>query len=195
MKIVFLDRDGTLIEESDDGKIDSLGKLAFRPGVFEGLRSLREHEYELVVVTNQNGIGTEDFSWENFQKVQDVFLDTMEQHGVRFFDVFICPHLEEEGCECRKPAIGLVKDFIWECEMEPECSYMVGDRSSDVCFGANLGVKSFFLKNERFTLDEVLRSDPEVRAEEVESFLDAVKKIVAEVSSGRENRCEEGREG
>lgn len=176
MKVVFLDRDGTLIEESDDGKIDTLDKLAFKPGVFEGLRSLREAGYELVVVTNQNGIGSSEFPWENFQKVQDVFLNEMEKQGVRFFDVFICPHLEEEGCECRKPAIALVKDFLWECEVELDKSYMIGDRSTDIEFGVNMGVKSVFLKNERFGLGEVLFSKADV--EQVDNFLDAVDGIL-----------------
>jgi imidazoleglycerol-phosphate dehydratase/histidinol-phosphatase len=180
MKVVFLDRDGTLIDESDDGKVDRLDKLAFKPGVFEGLRLLRDHGYELVIVTNQNGIGSDEFPWDAFQRVQDVFLDEMEKHGIRFFDVFICPHLEEERCECRKPAIGLVKNFLWECEVELEKSSMIGDRSTDVRFGANLGVKSFFLSNERFELEEDLREDPEVHVEQVASFSDAVEKILAE---------------
>ncbi len=176
MKIVFLDRDGALIEEVDDGKIDTLAKLAYKPGVFEGLRSLREAGYELVMVTNQNGIGSEEFPWENFDRVQDALLQKMEEQGIRFFDVCICPHMPEDGCECRKPEIGLVKDLMWDCEMEPEHSWMVGDRSTDVEFGKNIGVRSVFLKNERFELGEELKNDPEVY--EVESFLDAVGRIL-----------------
>ena len=178
MKIVFLDRDGTLIEEVDDGKIDTLAKLAYKPGVFEGLRSLREAGYELVIVTNQNGIGSEEFPWENFDRVQDAFMQKMDEQGVRFFDVCICPHMPEDQCECRKPEIGLVKDLIWDCEMEPESSWMIGDRSTDIEFGKNLEVRPIFLKNERFELSGELKNDPEVY--EAESFLDAVEWILKE---------------
>lgn len=176
MKIVFLDRDGTLIEEVDDGKIDTLAKLAYKPGVFEGLRSLREAGYELVIVTNQNGIGSEEFPWENFDLVQDAFMKKMDEQGIRFFDVCICPHMPEDQCECRKPEIGLVKDLIWDCEMEPEKSWMVGDRDTDIEFGKNLEVRPIFLKTDRFELPEELKADPDVY--EAESFLDAVERIL-----------------
>lgn len=180
MKIVFLDRDGTLIEESDDGKIDTLAKLAYKPGVFEGLRSLREAGYELVMVTNQNGIGSEEFPWEAFDLVQDVLMEKFEEQGIRFFDVCICPHLPEDLCECRKPQIGLVKDLIWECEMEPEKSWMIGDRDTDIEFAKNLAIRSVFLKNERFELGEEWKGDSEPEVYQAGSFLEAVERVLDE---------------
>lgn len=153
MKVVFLDRDGTLIEESNDCKIDRLSKLIFKPGVFDALRLLRDNGYELVVVSNQDGIGRPDFSWEDFDTVQDVFLKKFGEQGIRFFEVFICPHLKEDCCECRKPEIGLVRDFFWECEVEAEDSFMIGDRPTDVEFGRRLGVSTIYLQNLAFPLD------------------------------------------
>ena len=176
MKFVFLDRDGTLIEESDDDKIDTLAKLAFRPGVFEGLRSLREAGYELVIVSNQHGVGRPDFSWESFDMVQEVFMKRMSENGIKFFDVFFCPHLLEDNCECRKPQIGLVKELLWECEMEADKSFMVGDRPTDVEFAMNLEVKPIFLKSARFPLDEELKL--ESGAYEADDFLSAVAEIL-----------------
>ncbi len=175
MKFVFLDRDGTLIEEPTDCKVDSLQKLHFKPGVFEGLRQLREAGYELVMVTNQDGIGHGAFTWEVFDEGQDFIMSELEKRGIRFYDVFICPHFLEEGCDCRKPQIGLVKEFIWENEMEPEDSYMVGDRSTDVEFGKNLEIRSVYLSNPRFPLEKGIVADYEAS-----DFFDAVQYILSE---------------
>lgn len=154
MNVVFLDRDGTLIDEPEDCKVDSIDKLVFKPGVFDALRLLRDHGYELVVVSNQDGIGRPEFSWEAFDAVQEIFLKTFEERGVRFREMFVCPHVKEDGCECRKPEIGLVREFFWECEVDPKQSYMIGDRPTDVLFGKRLGVQTIYLNNPRFPLQD-----------------------------------------
>lgn len=156
--------------------MDSLEKVHFKPGVFEGLRQLREAGYELVMVTNQDGIGSPTFTWEMFDEAQDYFMNEMEARGIRFFDVFVCPHMPEEYCDCRKPEIGLVRDFVWENEMEPEDSFMVGDRPTDVEFAKNLEIRSIFLSNPRFPVS----SDSEVQPDHVAiDFMDGVRYILS----------------
>jgi imidazoleglycerol-phosphate dehydratase/histidinol-phosphatase len=143
--------------------------------VFDGLRRLREAGYELVIVTNQDGIGHGSFTWEDFDEAQDFFMKKKDQHGIQFFDVFICPHFLEDGCDCRKPQIGLVRDFIWENEMEPEDSYMVGDRPTDVEFGKNLEIKSIYLVNPRFPVSSREEEQPDCAAA---NFTEAVDYIL-----------------
>lgn len=181
MKVVFLDRDGTLIEESNDCKIDRLSKLIFKPGVFDALRLIRDNGYELVVVSNQDDIGRPDFTWEDFDTVQEAFLKKFEEQGIRFFEVFICPHPEEDHCECRKPEIGLVRDFFWECGVEPEISFMIGDRPTDVEFGRRLGVSTIYLQNSAFPLGSFGSGEEGESAEQEKA--DLVAKDIVEAAN------------
>lgn len=152
MKIAFLDRDGTLIfEPQDTGKIDSLERLRVLPGVIDGLKNLMMEGYKLVMVSNQNGIGSPEFSVEKFEIPQDKFLATLADEGVKFYKIFVCPHKLEDGCVCRKPKIGLVEGFMKSEEIDFGKSFMLGDRQTDVEFGQNLGVMSFkMLPNSSF---------------------------------------------
>lgn len=144
MKIAFLDRDGTLIfEPTDTKKIDSLDRLRILPGVIEGLKKLLDEGFKLVLVSNQNGIGTDDFPEENFRVPQDKFLELLKNEGIEFYKIFVCPHLPDFGCDCRKPKTGLVKNFIESGNIDLEKSFMLGDRDTDLEFARNIGVSGF----------------------------------------------------
>ncbi|MDD5026184.1 MAG: imidazoleglycerol-phosphate dehydratase HisB [Candidatus Peribacteraceae bacterium] len=152
MKIAFLDRDGTLIWEPPETKqVDSLGKLRILPGVIEGLRTLLEDGFELVMVSNQDGIGSPTFSKEGFEIPQNEFLSQLEREGITFRSIFVCPHKEAEKCTCRKPKTGLVDVFLQEENIDLASSLMVGDRETDRMFAESIGVRFISMEtNGRF---------------------------------------------
>jgi len=143
-KYAFLDRDGALIfEPQTDFQIDSLEKLQILPGVIEALKKILEQGYELIMVSNQNGLGTPSFPTENFEAPQDRMLEIFKENGISFSKIFVCPHFPVENCECRKPKLGLLKEFLEENEIDKGNSFMYGDRESDRQFANNLGIKFY----------------------------------------------------
>lgn len=152
MKVAFLDRDGTLIWEPPETKqIDSLDKLRILPGVIDGLRALKDEGFDLVMVSNQNGIGTSQFPKESFEATQAEFLRQLQEQGIKFTEIFVCQHLPEAECECRKPKIGLVQQFLSESGIDLSASIMVGDRDTDEEFARNIGVQTVRMQtNGRF---------------------------------------------
>lgn len=144
MKIAFLDRDGTLIYEPPDTKqVDSLDRLRILPGVIDGLKKLKQDGYELVLVSNQNGIGTSQFPLENFKIPQEKFLSILKDEGIEFLKVFICPHLQSDNCPCRKPKTGMVDDFLKNNSIDSEKSFFIGDRLTDMECAQNMGISGF----------------------------------------------------
>jgi len=145
MKLVLVDRDGTIIKEPPDKQIDSLEKLEFVPGVISGLNLLSRSGYSLVLVSNQDGLGTESNPTEDYEKVQEKIISLLSGEGISFDEVFVCPHLPEDNCECRKPKTGLVDNYIARLKPDLNRSFIIGDRSSDVQFGKALGFKTALL--------------------------------------------------
>ena len=143
-KYAFLDRDGTLIyEPQDTHQIDRLEKLQILEGVIKGLQRLRETGYKLILISNQDGVGTPSFPWEAFKQVQSRMLEIFREHDIVFEEVFVCPHLPEDACSCRKPKTGLVDSFLEEHkeEIDWENSFMCGDRDTDKEFAQNIGLR------------------------------------------------------
>lgn len=141
-KYAFLDRDGTLIfEPQDTFQVDSIDKLKILDGVITGLRKLKKNGYELIMVTNQNGIGTPSFPQANFEAPQKIMLSIFKKNGIRFKEIYICPHLQSENCNCRKPKIGLIKNLLKENLINKNSSFFCGDRTSDKLFARNAGIK------------------------------------------------------
>jgi imidazoleglycerol-phosphate dehydratase/histidinol-phosphatase len=139
-RILFLDRDGTLNEEVADEQIDGLAKIRLMPGVIPALLDLKRAGFSFVVVTNQDGLGTARFLQENFDLAHRYILDLFSSQGIEFEAVFLCPHFKHEGCECRKPNLGMVREFLRTHEIDKANSFMIGDRATDLEFAANLGV-------------------------------------------------------
>jgi len=144
---LFLDRDGTLIEEPADSQVDSLSKVRFLPGVFAALKEISEQGYRLVMVTNQDGLGTEHYPRPAFEQVQSFVLDAFQSQGIEFDAVFVCPHLPGEGCACRKPKTGLLADYVLERAIDPDASAVVGDRDTDLELAANLHLRGFTVRS------------------------------------------------
>jgi len=139
-KVLFIDRDGTIIVEPPDQQIDSLQKLALLPDVIPTLAKLRDAGFTFVMVSNQDGRGTASFPEETFREPHDFLQRLLASQGIRFDAEFICPHFAKDNCECRKPKIGLLKDFLRETAIDRANSYVIGDRDSDLELARNLGV-------------------------------------------------------
>ncbi len=145
---LFVDRDGTLVEEPPDEQVDSLEKVRFMPGVFAALADLSRHGYRLVLVTNQDGLGTDSFPQAAFERPQQFILETLRSQGIEFDAVFVCPHLKTDGCGCRKPGTGLVEEYIRGGGVDLSSSAVIGDRDTDLQFAARLGVRGLRVRKD-----------------------------------------------
>jgi len=149
-KVLFIDRDGTLIIEPPDEQIDSLEKLEYYPGVFNGLaRIARDTDYELVIVTNQDGLGTASFPEENFWPAQNKMLKAFENEGIRFSKIFVDRSFPRDNKPTRKPGTGMLTEFFSK-EYDLANSYVIGDRITDVELAKNLGAKGILINNGSF---------------------------------------------
>jgi len=137
---LFIDRDGTLIEEPADEQVDAYEKLRFMPGAVPALLSLQERGFRLVMVTNQDGLGSASFPRERFEGPHRLLMQLLESQGIRFDAVLICPHLPGDGCDCRKPRTAMIDEYVADNPIEPLRSFVVGDRETDVELARNLGI-------------------------------------------------------
>jgi imidazoleglycerol-phosphate dehydratase / histidinol-phosphatase len=146
-KVLFLDRDGTLIIEPPDEQIDSLEKLQFYPGVFRWLGKIAEEsDYELVIVTNQDGLGTESFPEDKFWPAHNKMMEAFKNEGIAFAKVFIDRSFIKENKNTRKPGIGMLGEFMGG-DYDLANSYVIGDRITDVKLAQNLGCKAILLND------------------------------------------------
>ena len=141
-KILFIDRDGTIIREPEDEQIDSFDKLQFVPRAISNLVFLRQHtDYVFVMVSNQDGLGTDAFPEDTFWPVQNFIIDTLKGEGVEFDDILIDPHFPEDNAPTRKPNTGLVQKYMDNPDYDIANSYVIGDRETDRQFAKNIGCK------------------------------------------------------
>lgn len=151
-KVLFIDRDGTIIREPHDFQVDLLEKLRFLPGAITNLAKLvRETNFVLVMVTNQDGLGTESFPEGAFYPAQNFVLQTLSDEGVEFTDVFVDRTFQHENAPTRKPGIGMLGKYL-TAEYDLASSYVIGDRPTDVQLAKNLGSKAIYINNSNFPL-------------------------------------------
>jgi imidazoleglycerol-phosphate dehydratase/histidinol-phosphatase len=140
-RILFIDRDGVLIEEPADEQVDSFAKFRLVAGVVPALLRLRDAGFEFVMVSNQDGLGSDSFPTADFEGPQALLLQVLESQGIRFREVLIDPHRPQDNAPTRKPGIGMVMHYLRDRAIDLAGSAMVGDRETDMQFAANLGVR------------------------------------------------------
>ena len=150
-RVLFVDRDGTMVHEPPDEQVDALDKIRLLEGVIPALARLSEAGYRLVLVSNQDGLGTESFPQEDFDTSHDFILGLFASQGVHFDKQFICPHFDHQECACRKPRLGLLSDFLREITLDRRHSYVIGDRETDMQLAANLGIQGLMVGPEGMT--------------------------------------------
>jgi D-glycero-D-manno-heptose 1,7-bisphosphate phosphatase len=142
-KVVILDRDGTLV--IDRGYLDDPAGLEFEPGASDGLRWLHSHGYRLVVITNQSGVGRGFFTLERLEAMNARLSVMVEDLGARLEGIYYCPHAPNDGCACRKPALGLLTQAASDLGFNPASAIVIGDKESDIEFGHRAGATTILI--------------------------------------------------
>ena len=147
-RVLFIDRDGTIIAEPADKQIDSLQKFRLVPDVIAGLQRLRDAGYTFVMVSNQDGLGTESFPEPTFREPHEFLRELLKSQGITFAEEFICPHKPADNCHCRKPKTGLLEDYLKSHPLDREHSYVIGDRETDLQLAQNLGIQGIRVRTD-----------------------------------------------
>ena len=154
-RAVFLDRDGTLID--DVGYISDPEDVRLVPGAGDALRALRDAGFRLVVISNQSGLGRGLITQEQADAVHQRFVEELERAGAQIDAAYYCPHAPEEGCDCRKPLPGLLIDAACELGLDLERSFMVGNSDVDVAAGEAAGARAILLADSSADWPEAVR--------------------------------------
>ena len=193
-KYLFVDRDGTIIKEPANYQIDHIDKLVFFPNVISSLRLAHKVlGYQLVLITNQDGLGTESFPSEDFWPVQNLMIRTLESEGISFEKIAIDSSLPSENSPNRKPRTGMLTDLISQ-GFDLENSFVIGDRYTDVELGKNLGIKSFLFNASQSGKDELNESLQELNnyvaleCNDWNSITDFLKKLDRKITHQRKTK-------
>ena len=155
-RLLFIDRDGTIIEEPEDEQIDSFAKLKFTRGVFGSMAFIRQHlDFKFVMVSNQDGLGTDSFPEDTFWPVHNFILQTLESEGVTFDDIKIDRHFPEDNSPMRKPGTGMLTEYMDTEKYDLANSYVIGDRDTDAQLAENLGCKALILGRDGMTWEKI----------------------------------------
>lgn len=169
-RVLFIDRDGTIINEQPPTyQIDDFSKLSFYPGVFQYLGLIaKELDYELVMVSNQDGLGTASFPEKTFWPVQDFIMETLANEGIHFAAAHFDRSFSHENLPTRKPATGMLTEYLDASKYDLANSYVIGDRITDIQLAKNLGAKAIWLN-----------TDPNLGGVELADSMDALKETIA----------------
>jgi imidazoleglycerol-phosphate dehydratase/histidinol-phosphatase len=185
-KVLFIDRDGTIIAEPPDEQVDSFDKLSFLPEAISSLAKIaRETDYELVMVTNQDGLGTASYPEETFWPVQNMVLQILKSEGVVFNEIFIDRTFPEQLAPTRKPGTGMLVKYL-AGGIDLENSYVIGDRLTDIELSKNIGCKAIYI-NGKISEDAVLST---TQWSEIYSFLKKIPRTAKVVRNTSETKIE-----
>ena len=166
-KVLFIDRDGTLIKEPEDEQIDCFEKLVFYPKVFVNLYKIcKELDYEIVMITNQDGLGTSIYPEDTFWPVHNFVLETFKAEGIEFDEIFIDRTFAKDNAPTRKPNTGLLTKYF-DFNYDLENSFVIGDRLTDIELAKNLNAKGIFINDERHLGENELSAS----VEELKQFI------------------------
>lgn len=154
-RILFIDRDGTLIEEPDDQQIDAFQKLKLVADVIPSLRELRDRGFVFVMVTNQDGLGTDSFPEDQFVGPHDLMMQIFQSQGICFQAVHIDRSFPADNSPNRKPALGMVLDYLKSGDLDLQNSYVIGDRDSDLQLAENMGIQGLKIGPDGLTWPEI----------------------------------------
>ncbi len=155
-KLLLIDRDGTIIKEPDDEQIDSFEKLEFYPEAISYLSKIAKlYEFELIMITNQDGLGTESYPEDTFWPVQNFIVQTLKNEGIHFKDILIDKTFPHQNADTRKPKTGLLKPYM-NGDYDLKNSIVIGDRLTDIELAKNIGGKGIYINNNRGLGDEEL---------------------------------------
>jgi histidinol-phosphate phosphatase family protein len=151
---LFLDRDGTVIEEC--GYLDDPDRVRLLPGAAPALSALASEGWKLIIVSNQSGVGRGLISAQRMEAVQRRFLDVMESYGIPITACYLCIHTPEDECQCRKPSPHFLQRAAIEYSLDLSASFMIGDREGDILCGRNAGCPTIWLRNNMFPVADDL---------------------------------------
>lgn len=172
MKIVLLDRDGTAIVDPPDERVDRIEKIRLFPDTIEALRYLAAHDFAVIFVTNQAGIGEGRITLTEFEAIHGEVKARLGPSGITILRTYLCPHTPGDQCDCRKPKPTLLLQAIRDFNLDPKTTFMVGDRHSDIMAGVTAGTKTILVKTANIPVES---AEADYTAP---SLLDAVKYIV-----------------
>jgi len=152
MKVFFVDRDGVINKEV--GYLHEISKFEFIEGAIEGLKTIIDKGYEIIIITNQSGIGRGMYDINTFEILNDWMLKEFESEGVKILDVFFCPHSPDENCNCRKPKPGLFLEAQKKFNINMEESWSVGDKETDVEAASLSGISNKVLVRSGHKINE-----------------------------------------
>ncbi len=172
-KILFMDRDGTVIVDPEDERVDREDKIKLFPDIIEALKYLADNNFSIILITNQAGVAEGRINLQDFDRINNKVIEMLAPSGVKFLKTYVCPHSPDDKCECRKPKPAMILEAIKEFHIDLSKSYMIGDRESDIFAGINAGVKTILVKtaNKPVEVKEATYTAP--------TLLDAVKYISA----------------
>ncbi len=164
-KIIFLDRDGVI--NYDYGYVSQIDKFEFIDGVFEACKYFQKLNYEIIIVTNQSGIGRGYYNEKEFYTLTQWILDRFKEHEINILKVYFCPHSPEEKCSCRKPNIGMIENACKDFDIDLDNSWLIGDKITDIQTAINANIKNYILIDSK---------DPDIIT--AKSLLDTINIII-----------------
>lgn len=153
-KILFIDRDGVINVDLIGDYIKSPREFRFEEGVLTTLKALSDRGYQLIIISNQAGVGDGVFTEAALQKVHQHMLEQFKQHGIKIHAAHYCLHGKEEGCSCRKPEIGLFQKAVKGLKYDPKVTYFIGDKATDMEAGKRFGIRTLFVRTGHGPQDE-----------------------------------------
>lgn len=172
-RFVLLDRDGTVIVESN--YLSNPDHIELLPGVADTLKELKKLGLGLLIITNQSGIGRKYFDLETLEKIHQKLTDLLFRGGVALDDIYFCPHIPEDNCSCRKPNTGLIDEAKKKHKFDPRLCFVVGDNRVDIELGKNIGATTILVRTGYGAQIEKERINPDYVVDNLEDVLPIIK--------------------